>query len=950
MKSFPLIVGYVYLLGMTAFAQSNATDAALDGYVFDPSSSAISGAKVVARSRTTNIETSATTNDQGYYRFPLLRIGEYDVLVSHSGFREFRQSGVMLNVGRQVKLDIRLQVGTQAESVTVQADASIVDVGQPAMTEVVDEKAMRDLPITSRNIYNLHTLGAGVKGVPSTGFGTTQFTFGGLNRSTWAVDGLDNTQRRTDRQIRLVINTPESVQEMQVVSNGYPAEFGRSAGGLVSVITRSGGNDWHGAMLLLNRPNATAARPSLSASKPYTSWEDYAFTLSGPIKKDRIFFFANYEYNPYVTPNPVTINRNAASAIGLTENQLKDVDFGETFHTPSAKVNFRINDKNTGFLRYSRFTNDQPYGGSGGLTAGDRGLFFHDRMNGGAGQLATIISPNLLNEFRFGINRRYEFRETQTPASADGYFVNISGVANFGNNPLAGSLNVETSTQFIDNLTWTHGKHTIKTGIDFQNTKFDLNAALGRTFAFNGLSQNGIQILSPLNQYLYTLEGRINPATGNSYTYSQLTQDLGEPSLNTSFNFFNLFVQDEFRVSPKLTINAGLRYELILFPSLDPNAPYPLSRSVRNNKLNFAPRFGFSYNPFSDGKTVIRGAYGMFFDTPSLALVTNAYQLNGTRLLSYTVPGTDARAPKFGQLLTQADPAFTTPPNISPFSPDFRIMVAHQGNLQIERALTNNFVLRAQYSFLFSRFGLYSRDINLPAPVSYLSDGRPVYQGSLNRPDPRFRQINLLESGSNSNYNALDLTLTQRFSHGLQFSGTYSWSHVLSDSDQGGGALMDPSNRRRDYGNYSSDVRHTFGLQGLYSPTFTRATKWVNGFEFSAMLWYNSGYPVNAIAGSDLNNDLNTTNDRPLGVSRNSIQGPNFFQLDTRLSRTFAFRERYKVQLIAEAEHLTNRLNANCGIAGCSGAVVNNFNAADFLRITSARTPRRFQFGFRFFF
>lgn len=948
MKKLLLLLGYTCLC-TGLFAQSNATDAALDGYVFDPSNAAISGVQVVARNRATNIETRVATNEQGYYRFPLLTIGEYEVSVSQPGFSEFRQTGVSLNVGRQVKLDIHLKVGTQAESVTVQADASIVETGQPAMTEVVGEKAMRDLPITSRNIYNLHTLGPGVKGIPSTGFGTTQFTFGGVNRSTWSVDGLDNTQRRTDRQIRLVINTPESVQEMQVVSNGYPAEFGRSAGGLVSVITRSGGNDWHGAMLLLNRPNATAARPSLSATKPDTSWQDYAFTLSGPIKKDRIFFFANYEYNPYVTPNPVTINRSAASAIGLTPSQLEDVDFGETFHTPSAKVNFRINDKNSGFLRYSRFTNDQPYGSSGGLTTADRGIFFHDRMNGGAGQLATIITPNLLNEFRFGINRRYEFRETQTPAPSDGYFVNISGVANFGNNPLAGSLNVETSTQFVNNLTWTHGKHTVKTGVDFQNTKFDLNSAMTRTFAFNGISRNGVVIVNPLDQYLYTVQGRTNPETGAPYTYSQLTQDLGDPTLNTSFNFVNLFVQDEFRVNPKLTINAGLRYELILFPSLDPNAPYALSRSVRNNYRNFAPRLGFSYNPFSDGKTVIRGAYGMFYDTPSLALVTNAHQLNGVRLLSYTVPGTDARAPMFGQLLSAGDPTFATVPNISPFSPDFRIMVAHQANLQIERAITSNLLLRAQYSTLLSRFGIYSRDINLPTPVSYLPDGRPVYQGSANRPDSRFRQINLLESGSNSNYHALDLTVTQRFSKGLQFSGSYSWSHALSDSDQGGGPLMDPSSRRRDYGNYSSDVRHTFGLQGLYSPTFGEGLKWLNGFEFSTMLWYNSGYPVNPVAGADLNQDL-TTNDRPIGIGRNSVGGPDFLQMDARLSRTFAFRERYKLQLIAESEHLTNRTNANCGISGCSGAVVNNYNAADFLRITSARTPRRFQFGFRFYF
>src|SRR5262249_41157037 len=169
---------------------------------------------------------------EGYYRFPLLQVGEYELTVTASGFSEYRQSGLNLRVGQQARVNVVLKVGATAEAVTVHADVGMVETGGPtAQGEVLNELAMRSLPVTSRNVYNLHLIGPGVKGIPSTGFGTTQFLFGGLNRSSWSVDGLDNTQRNGSRQIRLVISTPESVEEMQVLSGAYSAEFGRAAGG-----------------------------------------------------------------------------------------------------------------------------------------------------------------------------------------------------------------------------------------------------------------------------------------------------------------------------------------------------------------------------------------------------------------------------------------------------------------------------------------------------------------------------------------------------------------------------------------------------------------------------------------------------------------------------------------------------------------------------------------------
>jgi hypothetical protein len=937
-------------LSSFVFAQTNATDSALAGYIQDESGGRVRGAAVTVRSTLTNQRFETATDAEGYYRFPLLQVGEYELTVAASGFGEYRQSGLSLQVGQQARLNVTLKVGASAEAVTVQADVSMVDTaGQTAQGEVLNELAMRTLPVTSRNVYNLHLIGPGVKGIPSTGFGTTQFLFGGSNRSTWTVDGIDNTQRNSSRQIRLVISTPESVEEMQVMSGAYSAEFGRAAGGLINVVSRSGTNDLHGSGMFERRPVDTAARPPLSASKPDQPWWMIAGNVAGPLKRDRLWFFINYEYNPYKLPSPVTIDPAAARALGLPASDLGNSPFGETFHTPSAKLNFRLSDRNTGFIRYSRFTNDQP-GGGGGLTTISRSTTFEDRMNGGAAQLATILSPKLLNELRFGINRRSQIRETYVPGAPNGAQVNITGVASFGVNPLAGSDGVELSTQIIDNLTWMRGKHTLKIGFDFQNTGLQNRSALSRVYTFGGLSAApGRPAVSPLDQYLLTVSGATDPSTGRPYAYTQLSQQIGQRDVPLTFNFLNGFAQDEWRVRPNLTLNAGVRYELILFPTLDNDAPHPLSRQLNNDYNNFAPRFGFSWSPFHDTRTVVRGGYGMFYDSGSLSLVTSAAQVNGRRVLSYTIPGTDPNAPRYGEFLSSTSPLFSaTAPDINVFPSHYQVMYGHNATLQIEREVVRNLAVNVQYGYWGHRFGPAAEDINTGAPVRFLSDGRPVYAGSAGRPDPRFRRILLIDTGSNSSYNALDVTVRKRFSAGLQFSATWSWSHALSDSDLQGGSVTDPSSRRLDYGSSNGDVRHNLVIQGLYAPHFAAPSlRWVNGFEFSAVTFYNSGFPVTAVSGTDLNNDL-TVNDRLPGRARNSFGGPDYVQIDSRLSRRFRFRERYTLELIAESENLTNRLNANCSIEGCTSAVVNRDGAPDFLRITSARNGRQVQFGFRF--
>ncbi len=934
-------------------AQSNAIDAAVEGYIRDATAGAIFGAKVSVRNLATNVLTETKANAEGYFRFPLVQVGTYKLTAEAEGFRTFTQPEVPLAAGQKIRVDINMQVGSRADTVEVTADASIslADTGSSAVGGVVSAKEIQDLPIVSRNVYNFQLLAPGVQGLASSTFGTTQFSFGGNERSSWNLDGLDNTQRGGSRQIRMVITTPEAVEEVQVLSSGYSAEFGRAAGGQVNVILKSGTNSYHGSELYLYRPHAWLARPSLAAVNPPGTWYDEAVTFGGPIKKDRLFFFAQYEHNPYTRPNALTVLASNAAALNLPADQQGTAPFGEIYDTFVGKGNFRLNDKNSGYIRYARFTNFQPNNASG-LTIPNRGNNFDDHMNGGGIQLATVFTPSLLNEVRYGAIQRTQANSPVGKANPYTAAINITGVANIGFNPLAKTETTEISHQIVDNITFTNGRSTWKAGIDYQRTTFDIFRARNVTYTFGGLSAStGRAAVSALNQYLNTVSGATDTATGKPYTYSTFAEDGGDPALAIGFNFVNFFVQNEFRLTPRFTINAGLRYERILFPALDQEAPFSLSRKIDGDPTNFAPRISFNWLATRDSKTVVRGAFGTFYDVPALSIFYNAAQVNGHRFLSYQIAGTDPKAPVFPAVPTLTDAAFVVKPNITAFAPGFKNTYQLQANMQVQRELIRNLNLTLGYNYAAQRHGLYSQNINLGNPVSLLADGRPVFGGAALRPNQAFAQINLIQSGANTNYNAMFLSLQKRMSAGLLFQASYTWSHAFANNLGEGGAITDPTNLRRDWGNADNDLRHYFVGQWLYEPTFRASgLKWINGFEVSSMIFLNSGYPVNAVSGVDLNNDGNS-NDRPLYRTRNDARGPGLTQIDARLQRTFVIREKYRVVALLEAENALNHTNANCSTAGgCTGAVVNTATAVDFGRVTSARSARNVQFGFKFVF
>lgn len=948
-RRFCLFVLLVLALPAAMFAQANAVDAVAHGYIFDASNSAIPNAHVVLTNTATGISMETVTDSNGYYRFPLAHVGSYTLTFSAAGFQKVVRKNVVLNVGQEARLDAVLPVGNAVEAVVVEGSSDVMDTGTSTIGAVLDHQEVENLPIVARQVYNFLLLSPGVIGMPTSTFSTTQFSFGGNERSQWNLDGLDDTQHGGSRQIRLIIVTPEAVAQTQTLSSGYSAEFGRAAGGQINVILKSGTNAFHGSALGQWRPKDMQAIPTLQKVQPNRSWDDEAFTLGGPILKNKLFFFGQFENNPYTLPNSITITTANASALGLPSSEIGTAPFGETYRTIVGKVDYTLNQKNSGFVRIVRFTNHQPNNASG-LSIVDRGSHYIDHQNGGGAQLATTLSPKLLNELRFGTIQRDTENSPVVNSCTNNVLVNITSVANIGCSTLTTTTTTERSTTALDNVTWTHGLHTFKFGGEFDHEVFDNLSSTAPTFTFNGIAaSNGYPAVSSLQNYLNTINKVTNPNTGKLYTYSTLVAYSGNPVIRTSFNFVNGFAQDELRLNRNFAINFGARYEVILFPVFDAQAPYALSRSVPNDYKDIAPRIGLTWAPGKNALTVLHAAFGLYYDIPGLSTFYNAGQINGHRLLQYNVQGTATGAPVYPNVPTFSGNTNLVSPSITAFDQNFHNAYQEQANLQIERQLGNRFQLTIGYQFAALRHGLYYADTNLALAGTYLSDGRPVYLGTSKRPDTSYGAINVIHSGTTTNFNGGFISIQKHLSKGLEFTASYEYSHALNNNIGEGGSISDPSNIHRDYGNADSNVGHNFTMQGIYLTKFEgHALRLLNGFEFSTMTYLNSGFPINQIAGTDLNND-GITNDRVVGISRNSLTGRGLREVDGQIKRYFKIGERIRIAAFLQTENAFNSNNLNCSTtSGCTGAVINAANSSSYLTESSARTSRNVQIGTSF--
>lgn len=937
-----LFAGNVY----QAKAQSQALNGQIEGLVTDASGASLPNANVTARNIETGTERSVVTDASGFYRFPLLPLGSYRVTVELANFKKLIREGITLAAGQTATIDLGLEAGDVSASVTITSDAPIADPGKIDLGRVISTREIQDLPLVSRNPYNYSLLQANVVGRPNTEFGVPRVSANGYARRTnFQLDGNANTQAN-QAGLRLVPISETFISEVQLVTNGFSAEFGNTPGLVMNNITPSGTNGFHGSAGYRFRRTWMSSRPfntSPLAVKAPTLVDDVTGAIGGPIIKDRWHFYGGYEYvkrdftgRPAQTVNITEANKQALIAAGLNANQfVSSIPASQKVNFLIFRTDAQINDANRLTGRYIRFTNYSPNNIGGNLNTLERTVDLDDKSNSLAIQFSTIFSPTMFNEFRYQrAHRRSEFLPTEfTPSS--GPSITIANVAQFGPATNLGTISpIETMNQVQNNLTWTKGDHSMKFGGGF-NHIYD--------FRRNDIS--AVYTFPNLQSYLNARNGT------NLRGYTTFSQTLGDAELEYKSVFYNFFAQDDWKATRKLKINYGVRYDLYDVPEGEPNSPFVQGRDFRIDKNNFAPRLGFVYSlREGDRPTVIRGSAGMYYDTVYLVMYENAIQGNGTgRYLNVTRTPVQTGAPDFPNIITSSLSSLGITQNAEVVSPDFNNMYAMHYQAQIEQALTENISITAGYIHSNGRFIPVYRQINCLPTVGTLADGRPLY-GTLtvnqttgaatvapctNRVNPTFNNVIQVESGGTSNYDALTLQLNKRYSKGYQFSFNYTLSRVRDNAPernlQGVGAVTqsDPSNRNFDRGYGVADQRHTVSSTFVARPRFSIDNKYlgyiVNNNQFSFIATAGSGETFPITSNFDLNAD-GIINDIPVGYERNAGRGPRTFNLDMRFSRVIPFSERFKLELLAEA---INIFNINSTVTFTNTALTaNNINTS----------------------
>ncbi len=494
------------------------------------------------------------------------------------------------------------------------------------------------------------------------------------------------------------------------------------------------------------------------------------------------------------------------------------------------------------------------YNTSGGLLAQSAGNNFNDRDDTASAQWTNVITPRALNELRFGFLRR-EF--TRPPVDGTiGPIINISGVASLGSNSSAGQYYEEDQFNFIDNFTYHVGNHEIKVGTDIDTIHVESLDRLLLQFTF-----------SSLNQYLNAVKG----VPGANY--AQLQQQFGNNEAEHRTTPLNFFAEDTFRVTPNLTLSYGLRWEYRLYPALNGSAPLAISRSLPNDPHDFAPRVGFAWQ--ITPKTVVRGGYGLYYDTVNLRLLSLVDRSNGSQVQTYVINGNVAGAPIYPNAFSGPVASFAAKSSVYGFSSNFKTQYAHQANLQVERELTRDVSLTVGVQWYGGHREPVLLDTNLGPAIGLLADGRQIFS-SANRPNSSYNQIFELESVGNSVYYGGFVGLAKRFSHNLQFTTSYTLGWAFNENDavgDNGSNAINPRNLHADWAFSSSDQRNRFVLQGVWQPQYKLsgiASAIINGWTLAPNVTVTSGFPYTPVAGSDLNGD-GVNNDYPLFAARNDL-------------------------------------------------------------------------------
>jgi hypothetical protein len=947
----------------SAFAQ-DAGFGTISGTVTDPHSSVVSGATVVIIQTDTGIKRELQTSSSGGYSAPFLKPGHYEVIVSSPGFAKVDRKNLTVLVGQIVTIDAELPIAGGQDTVTITGDAPLIDTEKVGASQEIGQDMLANLPINGRRFDEVVLMTPNVAPDGTSGLIAYRGVSGLYN--TNLIDGANNNQAFFSEARGRAIGAPyvystDSIQEFQSATSSYGAEFGQAAGGQINAISKSGTNQFHGDLFYdLRYPDLNALDPytkSLASlvdttkpggsalqnayySQPVHQQQQFGGSVGGPILHDKLFFFltydgfrkvnpifylSNFNFSTATCPSPITdtqckaaiayLDGDTAGMFGLkTEGTFPRLIKQDIFFP---KIDWQVNEKNhvSAEFNWQNFNEPNGYNGSNTVTNGSvtqNGTSnFHERF--GILNWTSVINPTTVNQVLFQVSRDFETASTNTSGPA----VSISNVASYGETSALprGAFPDEHRYQIADTLSKTHGKHDLKAGVDFSF----IHEQLANLFQGDGSYSYSIETTAAGNfsdwvQDVYGVNG------GQHYkSFTQVNDPITHIGADDFWNK-NLsgFVQDRFKLLPKLQLSAGVRYDLQLIPQPPkPNTSSTLATEY-TDKIHigytaFQPRIGFSYQGWKGG--VVRGGYGLFVGLTSnssyytMRVENGVYQqqyntsVSGTTYASwapkntnvlFTPPGPALTAPFAGALTPTVvnTGAALTPLAFRGLDPNYENPYSHSFDVSVEQELPWRSALTLGYVGNRAQRLPYYVDANVkPATTTKTYDVVDSTGATLSTVTvPWYTQratyadssVLVGFSGINSWYHSMAATVKKPFSKGLEVLVNYTFSNAtdggqvsgVNGTFNGTDVPLDPFNLKAENATSDLNMRSRAAGSLVYAPVIKSnlgLINWaVNGWSVSGSYTAQSGNPVTAFMSNSPSSKLGSGD--PLNVG-NLVSG-----------------------------------------------------------------------------